>query len=318
MNKPAIRIGRLSQCTFEQALELRQRGFEGYHDSMRQYYPDFPKPGTPAPDALDRLMDSFGSSGIRAEQSIVGFVDEKPVGFVFIAIKTVNGVKLGWNGGTGVFPECRGLGLAKLMMQEARQVLIQQEVDIGVLEVVAKNAPAIASYEKGGFRIADKILGMTREEPLKEPFLPESRRPGGVRLEYGLSANVAAIPYYREQAAWGCMWHNLPRGESLVVYDEENKPVAYALFQRSRDAAGKLKSVTLRQCEVSPDRSDRELLFRLLLAELYGPYDEPCTRRVSDMSAANPELNELLHEAGFTLNYEQYMMLWERQKVVEA
>ncbi|TMV50044.1 GNAT family N-acetyltransferase [Paenibacillus mesophilus] len=313
MDNPVIRLGRLHQCTFEQALELRQRGFEGYHDEMRKHYPNFPQAAAPAPGALDRLLDGFGSEGIRPELSIVGYVNEKPVGFVFIAIKTVDGKKLAWNGGTGVFPEYRGYGLAKLMMQEAQRVIREQEVDRAVLEVVAKNKPAVTAYVKGGFRIADRIVGMTREEALTAPFL-SGKTPEGVRLQYGVPADVARLPFYRDKVAWGCMWHYMKRGESLIVYDAEDKAIAYALFQRSRKADGQLQSVMLRQCEVSPERSDRDTLFRLLLTELYGPYDVPCVRKTGDLSMANPEPIRALEEAGFTLNYEQYLMLLEKEE----
>ncbi|WP_176706461.1 GNAT family N-acetyltransferase [Paenibacillus hemerocallicola] len=312
MEKPAIRLGRLSQCTFEQALELRQRGFEGYHDEMRKHYPGFPLPAAPTPGALDRLLDGFGTEGIRPELSIVGYADDKPVGFVFIAIKTAEGKKLAWNGGTGVFPEYRGYGLAKLMMQEAGRVIREQEADRAVLEVVATNVAAVTAYERGGFRIADRIIGMTREGALPSPFL-EGDAPEGIRLEYGKPADVSTLSFYRDKAAWGCMWHNMKSGESLIAYDKEDKAVGYALFRRVRGADGKLKSVVLRQCETSPDFGDRDRLFRLLLSELYGPYDEPCIRKTGDLSMASPEPIRALEEAGFTLNYEQYLMLMEKE-----
>lgn len=312
MEKPVIRLGRLSQCTFEQALELKQRGFEGYHDEMRKHYPHFPKPGVPAPGALDRLLNGFGTEGIRPELSIVGYADDKPVGFVFIAIRTVNGKKLAWNGGTGVFPEYRGYGLAKLMMQEAQRVILEQQVDRAILEVVAKNSAAVSAYEKAGFRIADRLVGMTREDALATPLF-EGAAPEGVRLQYGKPADAAELPFYREKAAWGCMWHNMKTGESLIAFDGEGRAVGYALFSRTRGADGKLQSVMLRQCEVSPEYGDREPLFRLLLSELYGPGDEAIVRKTGDLSMANPEPVRILEQAGFLINYEQYLMLLEKE-----
>lgn len=312
-DNPVIRLGRLHQCTFEQALELRQRGFEGYHDEMRKHYPNFPQATAPSPGALDRLLDDFGTEGIRPELSIVVYVNDMPVGFVFIAIKTVDGKKLAWNGGTGVFSEYRGYGLAKLMMQEAQRVILEQEVDRAVLEVVVKNKSAITAYEKGGFRIADRIVGMKRDEALTAPFL-RGNAPEGICLQYGMPADVARLPFYRDKVAWGCMWHYLKRGESLIAFDAQGKAVAYALFQRSRKTDGQLQAVVLCQCEVSPERSDREVIFRFLLSELFGPYDMPCDRIIENMSMANPEPIRALEEAGFMLNYEQYLMLLEKEE----
>lgn len=312
MEKPVIRLGRLHQCTFEQALTLRQRGFEGYHAEMAQYYPDFPRPAAPAPGALDRLLDGFGTEGIRPELSVVGYADDEPVGFVFLALKKVDGKKLAWNGGTGVFPEYRGYGIAKLMMTEAQRVIREQEVDRAFLEVVAKNAHAIAAYEKGGFRIADRIIGMTNENALESPFY-DGPAPDGISLQFGKPADVAGLPFYRDDAAWGCMWHNMKSGESLIAFDRHGRAAAYALFQRSRGEDGQLRSVMLRQCEVSPGHDDQNLLVRLLLAELFGPYDVPCVRKTGDLSMAHPEPARLLREAGFTTNYEQFLMILEKE-----
>ncbi|MDF2723679.1 MAG: hypothetical protein K0Q59_3354 [Paenibacillus sp.] len=307
MNKPEIRIGRLSECTFEQTLQLKQRGWEGYHDTMAQHYPAFPRPAAPLPDALDRMLDGFGTNGIRPQLSIVGFADGKPVGFVFIAVRTVHGKKLAWNGGTAVFPEYRGFGIAKLMMVEANRVIREQEIDCAYLEVVAKNDHAIAAYEKGGFVKRDKTIGMTREEALEAPIFP-GEPPASIRLSSGKPEEVASLPFYRQDAAWGCMWHSMKTGEALIARDESGEAVGYVLCTRSRNAEGQLSSVTLRQVEVSPSYSDRESLFRLLLNEALGPYDKPCVRKTGDLSMANPEAINALLEAGFVINYEQYVM----------
>ncbi len=313
MNDSEIRLGRLHQCTFEQTLELKQRGFEGYSADMARHYPGFIQPAAAAvaPGALDRMLDGFGSEGIRPELSVVGYADNKPVGFVFIAMKTVNGKKLAWNGGTGVFPEYRGRGLAKAMMQEAHRVIKEQEVDHAFLEVVAKNEHAVIAYEKGGFRNVDRLIGMTRTEPLAKPFY-EGNQSESFRLQYGSTVDVSTLAFYREKAAWGCMWHNMKTGESLIAIDAEGRAIGYALFVRNRSEDGELQSILLRQCEVSPELQDRETMYRILLSEVFGPYDIPCTRRTVDLSMSNPEVVRLLQEAEFTTNYEQYLMMMDK------
>ncbi|MDF2721144.1 MAG: Acetyltransferase [Paenibacillus sp.] len=315
-----IRIGRLHHCTFAQALELRKRGFEQYREEMSRYYPNIAAPGTEL--TMEQLLSGFARNGVRPELSVVGYVNDRPVGFVFVAVRVVGGKKLAWNGGTGVFPEYRGLGLAKLMMQEANRILREQEVDLAVLEVVTGNERAIAAYKSGGFRIVDRLAAMSRTEPLERPFRQEPT-PGQLELRWTKPAVAGALPFYREQAAWGCMWHSQQDGDALIVNERQEGeggnggPVAYALCSRARDADGKLKSVVFKQCEVDPDRrSDRERLLRLILAECFGPYDIACARKAANLSMAHPDVIELLKEAGFQTLHEQYLMVLE--KAVES
>lgn len=317
MHEQNIRLGRLHECTFQQALILRQRGFEGYREKMIEYYPGY---GTISSSsivntdsgALTRLLDGFGTGGIHPDQSVVCFVDNQPVGFVFIAYKHMNGKKLAWNGGTGVFPEYRGMGIAKAMMTEMRKLVEEQEVDRAVLEVVVKNTHAVAAYEQAGFRIVDKLVGMVRYEPLNPALFDKQMLPGGISMRYGGPDQVSGLSFYREHAAWMCMWHNMKHGESVLATNEQGIVVGYALIVRAHEKNGQLKSVTLHQCEVSPDFEDRPALFRLLLSEVFGPVDMAFERQTNDLSMSNPQLVDLLFEAGFILRYEQYLMHLER------
>lgn len=321
-----IHIDRLHKCTFEQTLELTQHGWEGYREEMSRYFPLMgpsrqavsteanagQESKKPSASALDRLLGRFGPDGIRAEQSIVAFVDDQPVGYVFIAIKVVNGKKLAWNGGTAVLPEYRGLGLAKAMMREALDALREQEVDRAYLEVVVYNDRAISAYINGGFHIVDRVTGMRCTEQLHRPF-HEGNRTEDIELRYGKPEEVAHLPFYREDAAWECMWHGIGEGgESLIAHDATGDAVAYALFKRSEGAAaGEYKSVTLYQCEASPSWADQSLLFRLLLSEVFGNPGIPCNRTTANLSMSHPELISLLREAGFVTVHEQYLMILE-------
>lgn len=322
MENEKIHIGRLSQCTFEQALELSQRGWEGYRQEMSRYFPLMAPepPAEPATDgtqevkkpeasALDRLLNRFGPNGIRAEHSVVAFVNDQPVGYVFIAMKVVNGKKLAWNGGTGVFPEYRGLGLAKLMMIEVYEVLNEQEVDQAYLEVVTQNSRALSAYKKGGFQIVDQMIGLRCREPLTNSIY-SGDLPQHLRLQYGMPKDVAELSFYREDAAWGSMWHNLnENGESLIVRDVTGSIIGYALFKRSGGSVEDgFKTITLFQCEVDGDMKDKETIFRIILSEVFNASTESCNLTTSNLSMSNPIVVELLKEAGFATVYEQYLM----------
>lgn len=288
-----VKLGRLNECTFEQALELKNRGFEGYYFNMQT--------------SMEKLLDHFSINRIRPELSIVAWMDGKLVGFVWIGIKSIQGRKLAWNGGTGVFPEYRGKGIAKAMMLEMDRVIREQQVDKAILEVVTQNAPAIAAYQRGGFRIVDQLIGLTHSGALEQP-LYDGDLPEGWRLAHGRPADVKDLPFYREQAAWGCMWHNIREGASLILHDQEGQAIAYTLFKRQYDEDEQVKSITVHQCEALSQREDRERIFRILLSEVYGSGDQTCDRTTSDLSMSNPEVTSLLQQAGFSTKYTQYLM----------
>jgi ribosomal protein S18 acetylase RimI-like enzyme len=294
MTSPDVKLGRLLHCTFAQALELRNRGFEHYHRDMQT--------------TMESLLSGFGNHGIRPELSIVAYVEDEPVGFVFLAVKTFRGKKLVWNGGTGVFPEYRGRGIAKAMMEETQRVMVGERVDRAILEVNAGNVRAIAAYKSGGFAVADRLIGLVRTEPLKASFYA-GELPAGWSIRLGRSADVFSLPFYRELAAWSSMGHG--GGESVIVYDAERRPLAYSLFTRVLDDDGRLKSATLRQCETDPMCVQREACFRIMLGELFGPPDQACVRRADNLSMSNPDAVDLLKQAGFDTDYEAFLMIWD-------
>lgn len=292
-----IKLGRLIDCTFAEALMLRNRGFEQYYSDMTT--------------TMEGLIGSLHNNSIRPEHSVVAYADGKPVGFVFVGIKTVEGKKLAWNGGTGVFPEYRGRGIAKQMMIEVNRILKEEEVDRATLEVVTKNAHAIAAYEKGGFHIVDHLIGLTFADALPQPFY-SGPLPSGYEAVYGKPAEAKRLSFYREKVAWDGMWHNLKHGESLIIRDDAGNAAGYALFVRSFQENGELSSVDLRQCEVDPAREDQEQIFRMLLAEVYGPYEHACRRSASNLITSTKIDVQLLKEAGFETRYEQYLMILDK------
>lgn len=293
--KTEMTFGRLHHCTFAEALELWNRGFEDYFTDMTI--------------SMERLLSHMTNNSIRPELSIVAYVEGRLAGFVFLGVKTADGVKRAWNGGTGVFPEYRGQGIAKRMMREARRTLREEQVEEAVLEVVSVNAHAIAAYESVGFQIADRVAGWTRDGVFEKPF-PGGSLPAGFRLQQGTPAEVRGLAFYRNHAAWECQWHNIRGGASCIIRDESGQAAAYALFKRVEDDEGVLKSIVLYQCEVGPlGLSVASDLYRILLGEVFGPFDTPCVRSSANLSAASPVLQDLLTEYGFTVKYEQYVMI---------
>lgn len=297
MDAAELTFGRLHVCTFEQALELKNKGFEGYYTDMTS--------------TMEQLLAHFAANAIRPDLSVVAYWNNRPVGFVFIALKKVGELKLAWNGGTGVFPEYRGKGIAKAMMQEAQRIIRAEQVDRAILEVVTINSHAIAAYERGGFAIQDRLIGLTKEGPLHHQW-HEGELPEGIRLKHGKAIEAGLLSFYRDKAAWSSICNNIPDGEVVIVLDASGEAAGYALYRRLYNEKGQLASIALYQCEAAAERPDKDLLIRIMLQEVYGPGDCACTRRTVNLSMACPAVIEELKEADFTVQYEQYLMIYEK------
>lgn len=291
-------LGRLKDCTFDETLQLWNRGFSEYYSDMTM--------------EMSGMMRHIARHNISPAHSVVAFVDGKPAGFVFIGMKTVSGEKLAWNGGTGLDPAYRGRGIGKAMMAEVEQVLRAEEVDIAYLEVVSKNIKAIRSYENGGFNKDIRLAGKVRTGAIEgRPFQYDEAELKGWRLEAVQPIKVSQLPFYRKHAAWDGQWHQFQPGQVSIVYDDAGEPATYAFYRRNLDAEGNLSSVVLHQFEVRPglDKS-KKALYGKLLTEIYGPLDVECTRSTGNLPMTCPLLLQLLEQAGFKEKYEQFLMIW--------
>lgn len=74
------------------------------------------------------------------------------VAFILHGFDTINNQKVLYNGGTGVIPKKRGLGLTKQMYLFIVPRLVKKGIHKIVLEVIDKNIQAIKSYKKSGFK----------------------------------------------------------------------------------------------------------------------------------------------------------------------
>ncbi|CAG7655111.1 GNAT family N-acetyltransferase [Paenibacillus allorhizosphaerae] len=295
MERKSVEIRRLADCTFRQAVELWNLGFAGYYSDMTL--------------TLDQFVAKLASESIRPELSVAAFIGSEPAGFVLVAVKEVEGVNLAWNGGTGVHPAHRGKGLAKLLMREAIAAMKEGGAETAFLEVVQKNAGAIAAYENAGFRVCDELIGMKRIGALNgvssvHPFATEAYSTARAKPQ-----EMTKLPFFRHETAWTSAWFHLKDAEGIVVLDREGVIVAYALTRRTYGENGKLLGTTLFQCAAEPSRPDRKELLGTVLAEAFGPPDEACQRSVSNLSISDPAVIEWLEAAGFETVYTQYLMI---------
>ncbi|MEH6856724.1 hypothetical protein ABET11_14195 [Priestia megaterium] len=83
-----IIIKPLSQCSFSEALQAFNKGFEDYY--------------LPIELSLDQFTCRFGFDQLSVDHSFMAFYNNTPAGIMLNGIKKVKGKKHAWNGGTSV------------------------------------------------------------------------------------------------------------------------------------------------------------------------------------------------------------------------
>src|SRR6185312_12789886 len=156
MTKRSLEIRRLNTCTFDEALQIWNGGFEGYFVNMTL--------------SLDAYIARFQNDNLSAKHSLVVFSEGKPAGFLLNGIRANEGRRVAWNGGTGVSREFRGQGLGKVLVKAALNLYAEEGVEVATLEALSTNDTAIALYEKCGYQIVDRLVFLERQGPLPHLF----------------------------------------------------------------------------------------------------------------------------------------------------
>ncbi len=106
----------------------------------------------------EQLSAKMLADKIDLNLSVGVFDKEKLMAFILHGFDIIENKKVVYNGGTGVIPEKRGLGLTKQMYHFILPILVKQGIDTITLEVITKNIPAITSYKKSGFKVKRELL----------------------------------------------------------------------------------------------------------------------------------------------------------------
>ena len=290
-----IVIKRLSACTFSEAVEIWNKGFEGYF--------------VDATTTEERFAARLGMEGLSPSLSVVAFVDDQPVGMILTGIRTIQGKKVAWNGGTCVATAYRGQGLGKVMMKAVLQVYEEEGVEWATLEAFRENEKAIALYKSMGFDIVDRLLFLQRTEGFDRTN-PFSQAVGAVyQRESGIPADVQGLPFYQAMAPWQTQWAGLRDGESVVVKDQTGEAIGYALYRRAFDPAGAVTGITLFQCAAAPEREDADEIIRFALNQVFAPEREVGRRGTFNFPAGQDRVVRILEEAGFSPSIEQVYMM---------
>lgn len=286
-----LTMKRLSECTFQEAVSLWNRGFEGYYFPMN----------TDVFSYTQRLANE----GLSPDLCVVAFDNEQAVGFVLNGIRMVGDQKIAWNGGTGVIPEYRHQGVGRQLMKATFDVYREEKVQLAMLEAIKANENAIKLYQQMGYAIVDELVFYTHQGTLP---LVGKQLPDGIRVQRGVPQDVKSLGFYRAQAAWQTQWASVRDGESLIISDQSGEQIAYALFKRTFDTEGKQNGIILYQAEVKPGYVDDYEMMQSLLVEVYAPLDHTYQRSTVNTPVSNELATTLLREWGFTTRAEQVWM----------
>ncbi|MCA0151655.1 GNAT family N-acetyltransferase [Winogradskyella vincentii] len=113
------------------------------------------------------------SSKLKADKtdlslSVGSFVNGNLIAFILHGFDSINNENVVYNGGTGVVPKHRGLGLTKQMYQFILPILKGKGVNKLILEVIDENVQAIKSYEKSGFNITRHLACYNGEATISD------------------------------------------------------------------------------------------------------------------------------------------------------
>ena len=288
-------IRRLSDCSFAEAVQIWNEGFQGYFVDMTL--------------SLDRYLSRLQRDALSPEFSLLAFCDGMPAGFLLNGIRTSAGRKLAWNGGTGVSPQFRGRGVGKALMRATVDLYREQGIEIATLEAISENEPAISLYKQFEYRIVDRLVFLQHDGELNERAFAQlsSHSYSAAQVAPYL---VGQLEFYQELAPWQAHWQNFARdnGAALLVSDAAGAAVGYALYKNKCDEKGRTVDIALYQCVAGPG-SDGAAILSCAMRSLYAPLDLACTRSTYNFSKSNEVAQKMLLEAGFTGFIEQVHMV---------
>lgn len=273
----------LSEYSFEQATQIWNRSFEGYL--------------VDATMTVDRFVTRMGIEGLSPSRSLVAVAGEEPVGLVLNGIRTVQGVKTAWNGGTGVVVPYRGKGVGKALLEATIALYQREQVEIATLEAFEQNEKAISLYKKMGYRVVDRLLFLEQTGTLDVPLFKE-RHP--YRVQVGTAGEVSSLSFCPPLSPWQTQSEGIRDSLAAIVHDGEGEPLGYALFKRVYHSTGKMKAIILYQCRAKPGVNDPDAVIRSLLQAAFWPLDTDCKRSTFNLSAIDERVVGILESGGFT------------------
>ncbi|UNL86641.1 GNAT family N-acetyltransferase [Priestia koreensis] len=281
-------VKRMADCTLTEAVQAWNEGFEGYYFNM-----------TMTPDSF---LKRLGTYGLSATHSVVAFDGDQPIGLVVNGIRTAKGIKLAYNGGTGVKMSYRNDGVGQLLMDEVLEIYQRENVQLATLEAIKENERAISLYRKKGYEIVDYV-----DHYQAMNFTPIIVADSPYTYMNAYKWEVTSLDFYNERAPWQTQCDHIPDAQYVLAKDERGEVVGYAVYRSAVDPDKKKLITTLMQCEVNEGNQQRTC-YDGLLTQLFHPSKE-MIRLAACIQQSNETLTEALADWGFERTVEQVYMV---------
>lgn len=138
-----------SEYPISDLVDILNRGFEGYF--------------VPITFHIDAFLNMLRKDGTDLTSSRVLLADERPAGIALIA-------RRGWTSrlaAMGIAKEYRGAGAGSWFMQSLVEEARQRGDHEMVLEVIEQNVSAVRLYQKYGFEIIRRLIGLIRRDAVE-------------------------------------------------------------------------------------------------------------------------------------------------------
>ncbi|MGM0837522.1 MAG: GNAT family N-acetyltransferase [Bacillota bacterium] len=288
-------IKKLSECKLEEAVAAWNTGFEGYFFDATM--------------DVDRFTTRLGLENLSAALSIVAFDQQKPIGILLSGVKTIEGKRVAWNGGTGVATDYRRNGVGKLLIDKALEIYEEVNVEVSTLEAITENKKAINLYEKKGYKIVDEVVHLRTED------VPEFYGALDYQAVFTSANDAQYLPIYRHDTPWQSQWFSMREGQALQLVNNDGETVAYGLFKREYDRDGTLKAATVTHCYVKEEKGNPEYLIDSLFSYLFPPSTVNYVCTVAFFAISNKRVYQFLLDKGFTKRIGQ---VWMKKGIKEG
>ncbi|WEG12950.1 GNAT family N-acetyltransferase [Pullulanibacillus sp. KACC 23026] len=287
-----ITIKPLKELTFTEALDTWNKGFEGYLYNQKM--------------ALDYFIQRFGTEELSPELSLVAFQDHQPIGILLNGQRTINGLKVAWNGGTGVALEHRHQGVGKALMDAAIALYKEHNIEIATLEAASSNIKAINLYKQYGYSVMDTLVFLENKEALSKDILGQPTR--SYNAQNRLAIEASRISIINDDVPWQTQWQSLRKDGELLIISDSSGEAGYFLYKKQYNSEGQLSAIALFSAGIAPSRSDAYEIALFGLKELFQPLDLAIRRFTFNFRSNNTEIVSILNELGFKSFTEQIYM----------
>ncbi|MGK7396388.1 MAG: GNAT family N-acetyltransferase [Candidatus Cyclobacteriaceae bacterium M3_2C_046] len=236
---------------------------------------------------------------LNSQLSGGAFHQRQLVGFVYSRLNHYQNKYTAYNGGTGVIPDYRGMGITGKIYQHLLPQFKDAGVQQGVLEVLTINQPALKVYQKIGFKI-NKLYRCykLKKSHFKLPEVPDK-----------LQLKLTSAPCWEQWAEMSeyepsfldqtiNLRQNLSHEKVLEAF-WENKRAGYIIFQ---PANGRIS-----QLAVHPDFRRQGIATLLIYQVFQNIQNQELTLINVDESAV--KLQKFLLAIGFNNVINQYEMV---------